>query len=65
MSSGQIGVCIYYEYKLSYSAAEATRNIMKVWGEDSVTERTVQRRFVRFRAGDFNLEDKPREGRPQ
>jgi len=64
MSSEQIRVCIYYEYKLSHSAAEATRNIMKVWGEDSVTERTVQRWFVRFRAGDFNLEDKPREGRP-
>ena len=64
MSSEQIRVCIYYEYKLSHSAAEATRNIMKVWCEDSVTERTVQRWFVRFRAGDFNLEDKPHEGRP-
>jgi len=64
MTSEQIRVCICYEYKLSNSAAEAIGNIMQIWGADSVIERTVQRWFVRFRAGDFNLEDKPRGGRP-
>ena len=34
---------------------------MQTWGADTVTERTVQRWFVRFRAGDFNLKDKSRE----
>ena len=64
MTLEQIRVCICYESKLSLSAAEATLNIMQVWDADSVTERTVQRSFVRFRGGHFNLEDKPRGGHP-
>jgi len=59
MTVEQIRVCFCHEYKLSHSAAKATRNIIQAKGANFVTERTEQRWFVRFRARDFNIEDKP------
>ena len=64
MTFEQIRVYSCYEYNLNYSAAEATRNIMKALDADFVTKRTVQLWFVRLRAGNFNLKDKLRRWRP-
>lgn len=36
-----IHIIIYYEYKLGNNAAIATQNIKKVFGENTVNERTV------------------------
>ena len=33
-------------------------------GEGAVTDRTCQKWFVKFCAGDFSLDDAPRSGRP-
>ena len=41
--------------------------IKKVWiayGEGAGTEQTCWKRFVKFRAGDFSLDNAPRSGRP-
>ena len=35
-----------------------------VYGEGAVTDRTCQKWFVKFRAGDFFLDDAPQSGRP-
>ncbi|EYC42682.1 hypothetical protein Y032_0522g2904 [Ancylostoma ceylanicum] len=45
-------------------AADATRNIIMVFGKGAASERTVCRWFKKFRSGDFNLENEPR-GRPE
>lgn len=51
---------ILYEFKHGISAAEAARNVCSVFGSDTVTKRSVQRWFLKFRDGDFNLENLPR-----
>ena len=40
------------------------KKICAVYGEGAVTDRTCQKWFVKFRAGDFSLDDAPRSGRP-
>ena len=55
---------LLYEFKLNQSAAEIDRKINQEFGNDSVNECTVRRRFAKFRFGDFSLEDEPRSDRP-
>ena len=40
------------------------RKICAAYGESTVTDQTCQKWFVKFRAGDFSLDDAPRSGRP-
>ena len=35
-----------------------------MYGEGAVTDQTCQKWFVKFRVGDFSLDDAPRSGRP-
>ena len=35
-----------------------------MYGEGAVTDGTCQKWFVKFRAGDFSLDDAPQSGRP-
>ena len=35
-----------------------------MYGEGAVTDRTCQKWFAKFRAGDFSLDDAPQLGRP-
>ena len=35
-----------------------------MYGEGAVTDRTCQKWFAKFRAGDFSLDDVPQSGRP-
>ena len=35
-----------------------------MYGEGAVTDQTCQKWFVKFRAGDFSLDDAPWSGRP-
>lgn len=53
-----------YEYKLGHSASAATRNINKAWGKNTLSERTAQWWFSKFRSGDTSLENEER-GRPE
>lgn len=52
----------YYRRKLK--AAAAAREICAVEGDGAMKEDTARWWFRRFKLGDFDLEDKPRTGRP-
>lgn len=56
--------CLLYEFQSHRSAAEATRNICCWIGQGCVSEATTKRWFVRFRNGDFSLQDRTKPGRP-
>lgn len=40
------------------------RKICDVYGDDALTKRVCQKWFARFRSGNFDVEDRPRTGRP-
>ena len=40
------------------------KKICAAYGEGAVTDRTCQKWFAKFRAGDFSLDNAPRSGRP-
>jgi hypothetical protein len=56
--------CMLYEFDQGHKAAEATRNICDIYGEEAVKERTCRRFFEKFSSGDRSLEDKHHSGRP-
>ena len=56
--------CILYEFQQGRNATEACRNLLKVFGEGTVSDRTCRRWYEKFETGDFDLSDKPRSGRP-
>ncbi|XP_028018748.1 histone-lysine N-methyltransferase SETMAR-like [Balaenoptera acutorostrata] len=64
MSSKDLRILFLYEFKLGHSAATASRNINSVFGEGSVSERTIRWWFEKFRSGDLSLKNEPR-GRPK
>ncbi|CAK9820034.1 Histone-lysine N-methyltransferase SETMAR [Anthophora quadrimaculata] len=53
-----------YEFRKGVSVSIATKNIQDVYLDRAPALRTVKNWFGRFRKGDFNLDDKPRSGRP-
>ena len=56
-------IMLYY-FKKGKNATETQKKICAVYGEGAVTDRTCQKWFVKFRTGDFPLDDAPRSGRP-
>ena len=56
-------IMLYY-FKRGKNATETHKKICAVYGEGAVTDQTCQKRFVKFRAGDFSLGYAPRSGRP-
>ena len=56
-------IMLYY-FKKGKNATETQEKICTVYGEEAVTDRTCQKWFAKFRAGDFSLDDAPRSGRP-
>lgn len=64
LSKQEIRLITLHEFKLGHNAAEATRNIIKAWGDEAVSKRTTRRWFERFRAGNTSLEDEDGRGRP-
>ena len=54
---------VYY-FKKGKNATEMHKKVCAVYGEGAVTDRTCQKWFAKFRAGDFLLDDAPRSGRP-
>ena len=53
-----------YYFKKGKNATETYKKICAVYGEGAVTDQTCQKWFVKFRAGDFSMDDAPRLGRP-
>ena len=44
---------------------EAHRELQKVYGDAALSETTCRDWFSRFKDGDFDVDDRPREGRPK
>ena len=44
------------------TAAEAHRELQKVYGDAALSETTCRHWFRRFKDGDFDVDDRPREG---
>ena len=49
--------CILFEFQQGRNATEACRNLLKVFGEGIVFDRTSRRWFKKFETGDFDLSD--------
>ena len=47
------------------TVAEAHRKLQKVYGDAALSETTCRDCFHRFKHGDFDVEERPREGRPK
>ncbi len=56
--------CMLFEFKLGKNAVQATESICKAYLECCLEIRTCQNWFVRFKTGDFDLDDKKRSRRP-
>ena len=56
-------IMLYY-LKKGKNTTEMQKKICAVHGEGAVTDRTCQKWFAKFCAGDFLLDDAPRSGRP-
>ena len=46
-------------------APEALRGLQKVYGDAALNKTTCRDWFRRFKGGDFDVEDRPRDGRPK
>lgn len=62
--SEEIRYIMLFYYKKGKSGAKTHRKICAVYGEDALSERTVQHWFTRFRSGNFDVKDATRTGRP-
>ena len=47
------------------TAAEADRELQNVYGDAALNETTCRDWFRRFKDGNFDVDDRPREGRPR
>ena len=58
------GVLIFF-FHSKKTVAEAHRELQKVYGDAALGETTCRDWFHRFKDGDFDVDDRPREGRPK
>ena len=56
--------CMLYEFHLKKTATKATESICFAYGTYALDVRVCQNWFAQFKAGDFDLNDKERSGRP-
>ena len=56
-------IMLYY-FKKGKNATETQKKICAAYGEGAVADRTCQKWFAKFCAGDFSLDDAPQSGRP-
>ena len=60
-----IVACALYEFDQGYSTTEVARNIGNTDGADAIGGLSCRRWFARFRDGQRNQQDLPREGQPE
>ena len=65
MQRGIIRKLMAYEFKLSHSVMEATRNISYAKSESAIDHSTVTRWFVKFHSGCKNFDYQVRSGWPK
>ena len=54
----------YFKKGKNTTETKKKKKICTVYGEGAVTDRTCQKWFAKFHAGDFSLDDAPQSGRP-
>ena len=47
------------------TVAEAHQELQKIYGDAALSETTCRDWFCRFKDGDFDVDDRPHEGRPK
>ena len=55
---------VHYYFRKGKNTTAMQKDIFAVYGDDAVTNRTCQRWFAKFHAGDFSLDDIPWLSRP-
>ena len=55
---------LLHEFRLARKAMEAARNLCSTMGKDTLSIRTAQLWFNRFKSGNFKLNYSPHSGRP-
>ena len=55
---------MHYYFKKGKNATEMQKKRCAVYGKGAVSDRTCQKWFTKFRAGEFSLDNAPRSGRP-
>ena len=56
--------CLLFLFNLGKTAVEAKEWIAQAYGDNCVGASTCREWFAKFKKGDFDLQDKPRSGRP-
>ena len=56
---------LIFFYHSKKTAAETHRELQKVYADAALSETTYRDRFRRFKDGDFDVDHRPREGRPK
>ena len=56
---------IIFFFHSKKTATAAHREHQKVYGNAALSETTCRNWFYRFKDGDFDVDDRPREGRPK
>jgi [histone H3]-lysine36 N-dimethyltransferase SETMAR len=64
MEKSKLRTVLEYEFRCGTKAADAVRNVNRVFGEGSTNKMTVGRWYTKFSKGDFNLTNEPR-GKPE
>src|SRR4051794_21070220 len=64
LSRTEVRLLLLHEFHLGRKGTEATRNIRTTMGEEVLFYDTARRWFVRFKEGNFELEDAPHPVRP-
>ena len=59
----ELRVLLLHEFRLGRKTTEAARNICSTMGKDTLSIRTVQHWFNRFKSGNFELNDTRHSGR--
>ena len=53
-----------YHYDKSKNVAQACEKIYAIYCEDTLSKSAARKWFARFHAGNFDMKDEPRSGRP-
>ena len=64
LSCEELRVLLLHEFRLARKATEAARNIFSTIGKDTLSIRTAQHCFNRFKSDNFELNDSRHSGRP-
>lgn len=65
LSRTHFRVMIFYDFKRGLEFTDSHENLVKAFGDDAPSLRTVRRWFAEFKHGRQSFEDEPRSGRPR